>query len=373
MKILFWIIRQFKTITGEFKNEGFNPKEVLKQIKEDGDHYSAEGGELEIKLGAALKVTAPDGQHDVSKMIGEIQRNKYFDTFGCTIFNTENPIQIMMINVYGIIKEFTERYNGVLANIKIGFGGSPHTAGETVRKYGLLDYNLLPFDDSITTPQQYYSPKPMTQELINEGKKWLNVWKFGHDWIWDFSRENIMKMLTYSPLGIGVYAGGNWSSGGIITKPNWATDNHWTTLIGYKKGEYWIVYDSYEVGGSFIKHLDWNYDFKFAKRYTLDKIGSVESTQVEEGQKLHDRLKGKYILRAEKNGEMYRVAEDSLVAVSIYISDKKMRDEFNAYLRSLPNFIGVSEKDFNNLSQAVIVGNGVVEKFIDISSLINNK
>ena len=199
MKILNWIIRLFKQ-----RNKGFSERKTLKQIKKDGDHYSANVGELGAKFGSKFKKVNPGGHWKNVKIKDEKQRNKFFDSFGCTVYANENIVQILIKFLYGIFEEYSERYNGVLANLKIGFGGSPHTAAETIRKQGLLPYEKLPFDESIKNAYQYYTPKPMTQAFINEGKKWLDRFEYGHEWFWDFSHKNMMKMLKYSPLGSGV-------------------------------------------------------------------------------------------------------------------------------------------------------------------------
>jgi hypothetical protein len=357
MELLYKIIRLFRQ-----RNKGFSVTQVRQEIKRDEKlgkaHYTVDGGELEIKLGAAPQRVNPGGQW--LEVEGEIQRNTYFDTFNCTNYNTENPIQIYLKQIFGISEEYTERYAGVLSNIQIGFGGSPHTAAEVVRKYGLLPYKFLPFDDTIKTPQQYYSPKPMTTNLIKEGQKWLTRFEFGHDWNWTFTPERIMELLEYSPLGVGVYAWQFDSAKGVYVKPSWATDNHWTVIIGYVKGKHWVVYDSYKENGTFIKHLDWNYPFAFMKRYYLQKKNSENNSA---GASLYERLKGKHIL-VVPGGEVYQVAEDNqLIYAGWYTNSTWMQSKLDLGLRDAEKkkeFIGISSADFANLKEAVVLAGGKV-------------
>ncbi len=359
MVIINWIIRLFKQ-----KNKGFKPSKVLRQIKKDQregkTNYSDLGGELEIKFGGFSKVN-PGGQWMDYTPDGEIQKNNIFDSFGCTMFNTENPIQTYMKKEFGISEEYSERYNGVLSNIRIGFGGSPHTVAESIRKYGLLPYTLLPFDDTITSAYKYYSPKPMTQNLIKEGQKWLDRFDFGHEWIWDFSHENMKRMLEYSPLGVGVYA---WvkNSQDIYYKPSWARDNHWTSIIGYKEGEYWIVYDSYKENGTFIKQLDWNYPFGFAKRYYLGQK-DPNSAILKQGKELYEYLKKKRVIIIP-GGEVYSIEDNYQLKYEFWTTDSKwFQSILDTGLRAKElsgEFIGISRDDFDKLKQACVLGGGGV-------------
>ena len=352
MKLLNFLIRLFLQ-----RNKGFSETDVQKQIEEDGDHFTSEEGELGNRFGAANEVINESGQWNTVE--GEVQRNQWFDTFGCTVYNTENPIQILMKHKYNIFEEYSERYNGVLANIKIGFGGSPHTAAETYRKYGALLSKDLPFNDTIRNAYQFYQPKPMTQNYIDKGKKWLDNWEFGHEWFWDFSHDNIKEMLKYSPLGVGLHA---WkkNSEGIYYKPKWATDNHWTTLIGYVENEYWIIFDSYKENGTFIKHLDWNYNFKFCKRYYLGQI-NPDDQELQKGKELYSNLKKKHIMVVD-TGEIWSVKDGYELYYEFWgtnsdwlqdILDTGLRDE-----EQKKTFTGISREDFNILKRACLVSGG---------------
>lgn len=43
-------------------------------------------------------------------------------------------------------------------------------------------------------------------------------------------------------------------------------DNHWTFLVDYKEGEYWLVDDQYKP---FLKKIAWDTDFQTAELYFL--------------------------------------------------------------------------------------------------------
>jgi len=361
MEILYFLIRKYKTLIGEFKSEGFNPREIRKQIKRDAKlgkaHYNFGDG----NLGAS--VVRPDGQWDNDLPPFEEQKKYGVETFHCTCFGTENAIQILQKAKYGISEEYSERYCGVHGKINPTFGGSPHTVAEGVRKYGMLPYDKLPFDETIKNTYQFNSPNPMTEALNTEGRKWLKVWKFGHDWLKDLNKNKLMEALKTSPLGVGVYAGGNWASGGIVTKPSWATDNHWVVVYGYVQGQYWKVWDSYNGG---FKKLEWNYNFKFAKRYTLDKVGNAEVIEKDMGEELLKDIKKRGIkyLQVVSDGAVYEIVGDDLL-YHFWSTDSQtfFQVAVNEYIRAKEKsgkLIGITKENFEVIKNYVVLAGGRV-------------
>lgn len=350
-KIILAIVRLF--ISGH----GFNAKKTRKQINKDGDHYLFGANNV------PMEIIRPNGQYDKDLPADELQNMNGVETWNCPSYGTHNALQILVKAKYDRNFNWSERFTGVLANIIYGFGGSPHTAAEVFRLKGAISDSLLPFTNKIKTWWQYMSPKPMSQDLLDEGEKWLDQYELKHEWVTNLTPEGMMQALKYSPLGVGIYA---WykNNEGYYDNPG-RTDQHWTVCYGYEKGKYWKGFDSYD---NTHKKIAWNYPWKFVKRYHI----SAKSTDVvAEGKKLLNKIEGKYILRSEANGEMYKVTKDRLIYCLICINNKELRDEFNSYLRVKENFIGISEKDFNNLSTAVVVAGGKVDKPIDLKGLID--
>jgi hypothetical protein len=78
--------------------------------------------------------------------------------------------------------------------------------------------------------------------------------------------ERMKTALRYSLLGVSVVG---WREhNGIYYKDEGEPDNHWTNIVAFDGG-YPIVADSYEP---FLKKLDKNYDFGFAKRYSVERL-----------------------------------------------------------------------------------------------------
>ena len=362
-EIIAWVIRLF------LQKKGYGFDSVATEESQTPEDYQFTDGQLEAKFGAAKKVIKENGQWDISKMNTELQKFFWGDTYDCTNYGNENLVQCFQLNVYGETDEFTERYLSVLSGIRNGFGGSPHTGLEQWRENGNLLYNFLPHED-VKSWAEFNSPKPMTSDLIAEGKKWLLDWKLGHDWIRagliGGMAGSIKNALKYSPVGVGVYA---WNlQDGVYTKPSWARDNHWVMIYGYVEGEYWLVFDSYAVGGSFLKKLDWDYPFAFAKRITLEKRNLSNE---DKGKYIYNQVVGKHIMRSEANGEVYEVKDQTIIYEGWWTNSEWLQEKLDIGLRQSTDFTGISEIDFEHLMAYANLAGIKIEEDKKIIGIIN--
>jgi len=241
------------------KNYGFIPDEIKPE-----DYVF--GGFSKIK---EVGVLQRDGQWSEYLPEKEIQHNKGFDSMNCTNYGTLNCIEALLKKIYDLDVNFSERYTGVLTGTT-EVGNTPHKVIEIIRKdSGLILEEMLPFTEDIDSRKKYYSPDPMTAEYLVQGSRFLGKYKIKHEWVFvsgsiQEKQEKMMDALEYSPLGVSVRA---WKEkDGLYVKNKGAGDNHWTAMVGYKKGKFWIIFDSYD---NTIKRLHWDYDFGFAKRYSI--------------------------------------------------------------------------------------------------------
>ena len=252
------------------QNHGFIPPKEIKP-----EEYIFGGSELGSGLPALI--VREDGQWLDFLPKSEVQRKNNVESMNCTSYGTLNCFEIYLKAVYGEDNDFSERYSGVVTGTTRN-GNSPHNVIEKIRKdYGCIAEILLPFDKTITSWNKYYSPKPMTQKYIDLGKKWLQNYDVKHEWVFfSYTKDKharLKQALKYSPIGISVTA---WKyRNGKYWKRKGETDNHWCCCVGYKEGDYWIIYDSYSKD---IKHLEWDYDFQYAKRYYLKKLKQTNMT-----------------------------------------------------------------------------------------------
>lgn len=241
-------------------NYGFKPptKEELEQSHKAG--Y--------VLGGLSQEPIQPDGQWDDYLPSYEIQHTDAYDTYNCTAYGSTNLVEIFLKRLFGIDKNYSERYLGIMAGTRPP-GNSPHKVLDQIRASGLIDDILLPLSEAKTI-EEYYSPDPIPYSLKEQGRAWVRSYEMKHEWVLtpnDSDKpERIKRALAFSPVGVSVYAWRN--KDGLYYKPSGARDNHWCLIYGYKEGEYWKVFDSYDATH---KRLTWNYDFDYAKRIRIAK------------------------------------------------------------------------------------------------------
>jgi len=212
-----------------------------------------------------------DGQWDKYLPEYEPQFNINFDTFACQIFGTINAVEILESKIYGTSPNYSERFHYNLIPIRPP-GGDPHVAGESIRKYGMIDQGSYPMTDTFN---DYITPSPVPSNLVNLGTEWLKVRDFGHEYLWrgnpslKAKNDLLKEALQYSPVGISVTAWIKGPDGLYIDegRPN----THWCVLIGYRirQGDGAFirrVLDTYDFE---IKELSPEHNIQIAKRYRL--------------------------------------------------------------------------------------------------------
>jgi hypothetical protein len=230
---------------------------------------------LGVNTKLAEEVIKPDGQWlDIAdKITKEYQQKNGVESMGCTGFGTLNANEILHLAKYNTEMNWSDRGINIEANNTKG-GNNPKNPAEALRKLGVPDETDLPFDSTIETWEKFHSPKPLTQDLKDKALKLLDKYEFGYEWLWQAGSmvslgqklAYLKKALPMSPIGISVCA---WKyRNGMYWKNPGEGDNHWCVVIGYKEGEYWLIFDTYD---GFVKKLEWLYDFGFAIRYSLKK------------------------------------------------------------------------------------------------------
>mgnify|MGYP001599222192 CR=1 FL=1 len=138
---------------------------------------------------------------------------------------------------------YSDRALGIMAGTKPP-GNDPAKIAETIRKQGLVLEKYLPFSSDIQTVEEYYSPNPLPESIIQQGKSWLFWYDFKHEYVFDKDtlleekQKRLMEALKYSPLGISVFA---WAENPDGTYTKLGNDNHWCVCYGYKENEYWKI------------------------------------------------------------------------------------------------------------------------------------
>lgn len=201
----------------------------------------------------------------------EVQAKNGVETMACTIYGTLNALETLGRKKFGaqFQNDLSERYNAILAGIGPN-GGDPHTACEVIRKYGVIPEVFLPFDATITTWQKYYSPNPVTLDLLKTGAHWMQKYLFGHEWCFivtdSLQRKqlNIKEALKYSTVCVSLYAWSQHPDGLFYMDGN---PNHWVEIYDFVEGQYWMAFDSYTQTH---KKIAWDTNFGQGKRIHLE-------------------------------------------------------------------------------------------------------
>lgn len=208
------------------------------------------------------EIMRADGQWEPFLPSEEVQA-KEFETDGCTVFGATNQIETYEQEKFGGNPNYSDRAGYIMANIKPP-GADPQVIYEVVRKQGLLNESDLPWSQDIKTLEQYASPKPLPQRLLDMAFEWLQKRIFKHEWLprgadGYVPDEVIKEALKRSPIAVSVYA---WAFDGQKYL-RLGSDTHWTNLTGtYENGD-WKCFDSYPP---YQKRLDKNFGFRYAKR-----------------------------------------------------------------------------------------------------------
>ena len=254
----------------EIKNYGFRLNTV-----EDLAAYKLGGIELPKYV---LRI---DGQWDAFLPREELQFTPKYDSFGCTIYGTENIQQTLEKFHNGQTQEYSERYNYNLVKI-VPPGADPHDAAQSFKNDGVIPYDLLPITDTL---EEYSKPRPVPNNLIAEGI--AHPWELRHQWLWDIptdkntQRSLIQEYLRYSPLGVSVTA---WSEKNGVYVDNGQRNTHWVMLYGWNKSG-WLVFDSY---APHKKVLSYDHNMEVCKRYQL--VASTRKQQISIMQQLLNAL-----------------------------------------------------------------------------------
>lgn len=194
----------------------------------------------------------------------ERQGRANLETYNCTAFGMHNAQEAYMKRVHGLKVNWSDRYLGARAGTGPG-GNSPHTVAEVQRKYaGCIPEGAFAFGDNIQSIDDYYSGVLWAHKLL--GARHVLAWDMKHEWVLNGNETNwqdaLYDALLFSPVGIAVQAWTEDNDRYVRT----GHDTHWATLVGARKGHYWVVADSYEP---FIKKLAWGYGFSRAKQYII--------------------------------------------------------------------------------------------------------
>ncbi len=236
------------------------------------DHWIMGSGKATKRFGGSALM--PDGHGwQAYKPVSELQRRQGFETMACTVFGSLNAWETLakFLGFNDFPSNCSDRFNAILAGITPQ-GGSPQQSAESIRKYGVIPEEVLPFSNDIHDWSGYYSPYPMDPAMITLGKSITNKFTLGHEYVFNGIASDkptlLKKALERGPVCVSIYA---WKMNqeGLYFKEATDIDQHWVELLDYEEGKHWVIFDQYDP---FIKFVAWNTDFMTAKVYFLSRF-----------------------------------------------------------------------------------------------------
>ncbi len=246
-------------------NYGFNSTEIL-----EGEHYIMGDGKL------TLPAIMPDGHgwKNFLPLPERIQNQNGVETEACTCFALIDALSPLFRQRFGQLADWSDRFLAIISGTDTK-GNNPQSVADAFRNNGTVDYNQLPFDQSILNVTDFYLPNPLPANLIALAKFWLTKWEMGHAWVCPdtFTLEQkqlaMKTALQYSPLTAGVFA---WEQrpDGLYENSQNLPPCHDVCVYDYVEGVSWQVFDSYD---NTHKSLVWEFPFSQIKVYALDVRG----------------------------------------------------------------------------------------------------
>lgn len=232
----------------------------------------------------------PDGNWYPYLPLYEKQYGTNWDSYGCTVFGTQNALETILKRLQGGAYDFSERFNYNLIGI-VPPGADPKQAAQSIHEYGVIEQKDLPYVDSAS---EFASPRPVTKDLIAKGHKWLEQYSFGYEFVYQnvMDKEKMREALKYSPLGVSVSA---WykNDSNEYYSPKGQSNNHWCVAFRIDEMDRVWVFDSYDQS---VKILAKDHDIQFCIRYQVTTLKDV-AVQVSFLSKLVQLLKDIFTIK----------------------------------------------------------------------------
>lgn len=209
----------------------------------------------------------PSGQWDAFLPPGDPQ-NLAMEPMACASFGTLHAIEMLERQEFGDTTEWSRRFLAKLSGTTT-VGNDPHTVAETLRNMGDVFETEWPYTTDIDTWEKFYK-QPSYDLVVKAEAEFKGKYDFGHQYV-RTDVQSMMNALQSSPLGVDVYAWQFDTNTGYAIRPPGTVSEHWVVCYGFVEGQYWKVFDSYNIGGTFLKKLSWDYGFSMVKEYTLHK------------------------------------------------------------------------------------------------------
>ena len=221
--------------------------------------------------GEEWEVLVKDGQWMNYIPDYELQRNRFGDLFGCVSFSLNNVHEMILKKRYDETVNKSDLFLMKISGTIQGQGNSVRAVAESNRLKGWVTEGRYPYTSEMTVSEAY---RELTNDLLMEGKKGLDLYTFRWKWLNDNSTKSLKEGLTFSPIQVTIL--GSYlenKKGYIIFDRNHPEYTHEVCIFGYEDGECWYVYDS--ENEQYLKFA-WNYAFRSPAIHSVTKNMKIE-------------------------------------------------------------------------------------------------
>lgn len=209
------------------------------------------------------------GWHDATiRAKSEMQFNRHFDSYACTLYATAKCLVAYLDKVYGVETTISEMFNAFYAGVVQGRGTTVRQALESFRTKGWVKDEEYPFTAD-TTAKQFFSQPPITIQIRAKGRltEWIVRWE-QLDYSGNVPHDKIIEALKHTPVICSGFAWASYYGEGIYRDYNHPA-NHcfpvddWSTHKDYDL----IAYDSYPQDNQYDDNSE---DVEFEKKLAKD-------------------------------------------------------------------------------------------------------
>jgi len=279
------------------------------------------------------KILQPNGDWTGFLPQDERQSGRSIETMACVTFSFLNVIEALFKRKYNLEVNFSDRFlakaSGTGAN-----GNLQSRVADTARKIGLINESDYPSNIDDFSWDEFY--KPLTQNLFDKAKGFLNEYEIGYEALSPTLAE-MKEGLKYSPLWV---AGSAWYRNGEFYV-SFGNPNHCFVIYNIEQAiAYRKALDTYEP---FRKTLASNFQVYYPKIITLNKKG--EAFNFAEIVNLIRRGL-KYVMRVQGAGEIYELSETEGLK---YISPEEWNNIAVQLSAEQKKLVGISDEFYQKL------------------------
>lgn len=269
------------------------------------------------------------------------------DRMNCVSNSESNARKLLMLRKFNININPSQRFRAKMSGTTRR-GNSLYAVADSARHHGFVEDVDWPENVNLNW-YQYYMEIPT--KVKEKGVKTTLQFDVNYEQV-PTTHSALMDNLRYAPIQVIGYA---WASKDGIYYDYGNRPNHAFLLVGYVKGKYWIVYDSYPTDyqidnnstkQEFIKHLDWDFKFSDALLYTI-KLKQPETSWLYKIINMLKNLKMNFWKNKDNPAE-------GLANGEIYIcknGKKKKVDDINDVMAVLEINFGIEKTDWGELGQ----------------------